>query len=159
MSGEGTTGQTDVERSTGQQQQAETRIDARIFNVLTRVKDDLRDRPIRYDIISIIFTLIVLAGGVYGYFSKGSLPSLISGVVFFLLLAGATYFEGANKNPYPLVIVIFIFGALMVWRYLQTYGFIPAGLFASLSLFMLLRHGYLIYSKKASDRLQPQPQQ
>lgn len=131
-----------------QQQANEPQVDSRIFSTLTKFKNDLLDRPIQYDIISILFTLSVLIGGLIGYFSKESLPSLISGIIFFVLLAAGTYLEGSKKNAYPLIFIILVFGILMVWRYSKSQSFLPAGLFAVLSLIMLLRHSYLIYLRR-----------
>lgn len=54
-------------------------------------------RHMRYDPISIVFSVLILIGGLIGYFTKGSLPSLIAGIIFFILLAIATYIEGALK--------------------------------------------------------------
>jgi len=126
----------------------EPQMDSRIFTTLTRVKDNLLDRPIKYDIISIVFSLLVLAGGIYGYIEHKSLPSLISGIVFFLLLALAIYIEGVRKNSYPLVVVVLFFGIMMVWRYTKNYNFWPAGLFLLLAFIMLFRHACLIYFRR-----------
>ena len=109
-------------------------------------------RPIQYDIVSILFTLLVFAGGIYGYLSKGSSASLISGTLFAILLAFGTYFEGSRKNAYPLIVVLLILTATMAYRFSLTSKFMPAGLMAALSFIMLSRHCFLLYLRKRQQQ-------
>lgn len=51
----------------------------------------------KFDPFSIGFALLVLAGGIIGYAKKGSEISLISGIIFFILLLGSTYLEGTRR--------------------------------------------------------------
>lgn len=144
----------DISSSTDQQRrqpQAEPQVDSTFLKSLTRVRDSMLDRPIQYDILSIIFSILILLGGLIGYFTKGSVPSLISGIVFFVLLAIGTYLEGARKFAYPLIVTLIALGAMMLWRYTQTYNFLPAGLFALLTFIMLLRHCYIVYLRRQNS--------
>lgn len=119
--------------------------------LLSKVNRSLLERHIQYDPLSIIFTILVFAGGVAGYVTKESVVSLVSGTIFALLLAVGTYFEGARKNPYPLLVTLFALGAAMLYRYVQSYNFWPAGLIGLLTLIMFARHCYLIYLKRQSS--------
>lgn len=50
----------------------------------------------RFDPLAIVFIILLLIGGLIGYLSKGSLASIISAAIFAVLLAIATYMEGAK---------------------------------------------------------------
>lgn len=134
----------------GQARNQEPRVGSRFVAAVNRYKDNLRDRPIRYDILSIIFTILIFIGGLVGYINKGSVPSLVSGTIFTILLAFSTYLEGARKNPYPLLITLIALSAIMLWRYIESMNFQPAGLIGLLTVIMLARHCYLLYTRKRS---------
>uniref|UniRef100_A0A6G1SHD0 UPF0136 membrane protein CG5532 n=1 Tax=Aceria tosichella TaxID=561515 RepID=A0A6G1SHD0_9ACAR len=119
-----------------------------VKSTFSRCKAGLLRRPIQYDIISIIYTLLILGGGIYAYVNKNSTGSLVGSVVCGILLAFATYFEGCRKNPYPLLVLILILTGFFGHRYFMSMKFIPSGLFALLSVIMLARNCYLIYQKR-----------
>lgn len=102
----------------------------------------------RFDPVSIVFTLLVFIGGIIGYVNKQSSASLIAGTVFALLLAAATYVEGARKNPYPLLVILVALGGMMAYRYSQSGNFMPSGLVAALAILMIARHSYLMYLRR-----------
>ena len=113
-----------------------------------RLKAGLLKRPIQYDIVSIVFSLLILGGGLFAYITKDSTPSLVAGVVCFILLAFGTYFEGSRKNPYPLLVVLVFLGVMFAYRYSVAWKFMPSGLFALLTAIMVARNCYLIYLKR-----------
>ena len=75
--------------------------------------------------------------------------SLIFGVVFAFFIAVGTFFEGARRNPYPLLAALLGLAGVMIYRYTQNYVFMPAGLIAVLTIIMFVRHCYLLYLKKS----------
>lgn len=102
-------------------------------------------RHMRYDPISILFALLVFVGGLIGYITKQSVVSLIAGTIFAALLAAATFYEGARKNPYPLLVILFTLGAMMGYRAFAANKFMPSGLVAMLAFIMFSRHLYMVY--------------
>jgi uncharacterized membrane protein (UPF0136 family) len=71
-------------------------------------------------IISFVFGTLVLLGGVYGFVSKGSMPSLMAGVVCELLLcvAGFGFLKG-QRWALPLAVVV---GLLLLGRFAPGIG-------------------------------------
>lgn len=51
----------------------------------------------RFDPVSIVFTISILALGIFGFITKGSTVSLVSSTIFAIFLGAATYFEGTRK--------------------------------------------------------------
>ncbi|KAI4308023.1 hypothetical protein L6164_031142 [Bauhinia variegata] len=93
---------------------------------------------------TIPYGLLLVGGGLFGYFNKGSTASLGGGVGSGLLLIVAGYvslkaFE-KRKNSYPALILETVCAAILTWvmgqRYLQTSKFMPAGLVAGISALM-----------------------
>lgn len=95
-------------------------------------------------VITFIYAAIILAGGMMGYIKAQSLPSLIMGTTFALLLTLSAI--GILKD-YLLgqFIAAGLAGLLALffsYRFFQTMSFMPAGLIVILSLiviFLLLR--------------------
>lgn len=113
-----------------------------------RCKKLITTRPIKYDIFSIVFVLLILGGGIYGYVAKESTASLVSGVVFGILLAFASYFEGARQNPYPLLVILVFLLVMFGYRYSVAWKFMPSGLFTLLTAIMVLRNCYIIHYRR-----------
>ena len=93
-------------------------------------------------ILVIIYSIIVLAGGLIGYLKADSLPSLISGVVF-----GAALFTcgmgilKSNATAFLFSIALsFVLTAFFAYRYWPTGKLMPSGMMAILSglIFLLL---------------------
>ncbi|XP_017191347.1 protein FATTY ACID EXPORT 6-like isoform X1 [Malus sylvestris] len=90
---------------------------------------------------TIPYGLVLIGGGVFGYFKKGSTASLAGGAGIGLLLTLAGYislkaFE-KKKNSYPALILETVCAALLTWvmgqRYLHTFKIMPAGVVAGIS--------------------------
>lgn len=105
-------------------------------------------RPLQYDPIMIVFTLILFAGGLVAYMTKQSAASLVASTVFAIFLSFSIYLEGSRKNSYPLLVSLVIVTATFVYRFSLSSHFIPSGLFALLSILMLARHCYLLYLRR-----------
>ncbi|XP_062698818.1 transmembrane protein 14 homolog [Aedes albopictus] len=91
------------------------------------------------DVVGIIFALLVAAGGIFGYVKAGSLPSLIAGVSFGILLGVGAYFNSIQE-PIPLIQIIFLvlLGGLMGFRWMRTGNFMPPGMITVLSVAVLV---------------------
>lgn len=87
-----------------------------------------------------IYTLIILAGGVFGFVKAHSLPSLIMSSVFGVLLALCLL--GMLKQvhyslPAAQILTSVLFG-FFTYRYFLKMQFMPAGMMALLSLAMFI---------------------
>ncbi|KAM5585647.1 protein FATTY ACID EXPORT 6 [Rosa sericea] len=99
---------------------------------------------------TIPYGLLLMGGGVFGYFRKGSTASLFGGAGIGLLLTLAGYLSlqafHKKKNSYPALILQTVCAATLTWvmgqRYLQTSKIMPAGVVAGLSVLMT---GFYLY--------------
>lgn len=93
------------------------------------------------------YSLLLFVGGLFGYFKSGSAMSIVVSSVSAVLLLASLYI----KNTYSQVgynatyTVLILLTALFCWRFASSAKFMPAGLFALLSLALLT---YLFFSKK-----------
>lgn len=91
-------------------------------------------------LIVIVYALLVMVGGVFGFVRAGSRPSLIAGVLGGLALLTAGW--GIDRGQVwglPMALVL-ILGLLVFFtaRYVRTRAFMPGGLMAALSLLALV---------------------
>ena len=104
-----------------------------------------------FDVLSVLLGFIVISGGLVGYLKAGSIPSLVAGLVFGILIFIGSYFSSRDAtNVYPLLVTCVILFGLMAWRFLKSYKFMPAGLVASLSGIMILRYIYIIVLNRST---------
>lgn len=98
----------------------------------------------------IIFTygLIVMAGGVIGYMTAGSIPSLIMGITFGLLLLGSGWAltKKSTLAHFSAVTLSTILALFFLYRFGITWKIMPAGMMAAISLLVL---GYFFMPRKA----------
>lgn len=101
-------------------------------------------------ILIIVYSIIVLLGGLIGYLMADSLPSLISGVVF-----GAALFTcgmgilKSNATAFLISIALTaVLAVFFVYRYWMTAKMMPAGMMAVISGIILL----LLMSTRARRR-------
>lgn len=91
-------------------------------------------------LIVIVYALLVMVGGVFGFVRAGSRPSLIAGVLGGLALLTAGWGIGRGQVwGLPMALVL-ILGLLVFFtaRYVRTRAFMPGGLMAVLSLLALV---------------------
>jgi uncharacterized membrane protein (UPF0136 family) len=84
----------------------------------------------------VVFGLLTIAGGVMGYVSKGSVPSIVAGVISGLLLLLAAFLLPGNAAAglgIALVVSLLLAGRF-VPAFLKTGSAMPAGLMSFLSL-------------------------
>ncbi|XP_075678137.1 transmembrane protein 14C isoform X2 [Dermatophagoides pteronyssinus] len=92
------------------------------------------------DFLSIGYACIVAIGGIIGYAKAGSLPSLMAGLGFGVVLSIGAYFSSENPRHYHLLLATSLaLAGLMGYRFYKTGKFMPAGLVFTLSSFMVLR--------------------
>jgi len=94
-------------------------------------------------IIVLVYAVLVLAGGVFGFLKAASRPSLIGGVVGGLALLVAAWGLGRHQSwglpvALPLTVALLVFFS---FRYVRTRAFMPGGLMAILSLLALVGEG------------------
>src|SRR5512143_1439552 len=86
-------------------------------------------------IVTVVYGLLVLAGGVMGYAQAKSLPSLISGVGcgIVLLIAGWFAWGGSGAAVYVSIAVALILALFFAYRFTTTGRIMPGGLMFLLS--------------------------
>lgn len=84
----------------------------------------------------LIYGVLVLLGGVLGYAKAQSKPSLISGVVFgvLLLVSGWLMLEARAWGWYLAIVLAGFLTAFFAFRFKNTRKFMPAGLMVVLSV-------------------------
>ncbi|XP_048386406.1 transmembrane protein 14A isoform X2 [Stegostoma tigrinum] len=92
------------------------------------------------DWVSFSYAAIVTVGGILGYTRKGSVMSLMSGLLFGSLAGyGAYQVSNDPRNVKISLLTAGILTTVMGVRYKRSGKVIPAGLIAGVSLFMVLR--------------------
>lgn len=94
-------------------------------------------------IIVLVYAVLVLAGGVFGFVKAASRPSLIGGGAGGLALLLAAWGLGRHQ-PWGLPVALALTLALLVFfalRFVRTRAFMPGGLMAVLSLLALVGEG------------------
>ncbi|XP_043535173.1 transmembrane protein 14A [Chiloscyllium plagiosum] len=98
------------------------------------------------DWISYSYAAIVMVGGILGYVQKGSVMSLMSGLLFGSLAGyGAYQVSNDPQNVKISLLTAGILTTIMGVRYKRSGKIIPAGLIAGISLFMVLRLVFVMF--------------
>ncbi|XP_006004808.1 transmembrane protein 14A [Latimeria chalumnae] len=97
------------------------------------------------DWIGFGYAAAITLGGVLGYKKKGSVMSLIAGLVFGSLSGYGAYAVSNDPKDVKLsLFAAFTLTTIMGVRYRRSKKFMPAGLIAFLSLLMVLRLGFML---------------
>uniref|UniRef100_A0A5K3FLF4 Transmembrane protein 14C n=1 Tax=Mesocestoides corti TaxID=53468 RepID=A0A5K3FLF4_MESCO len=82
-----------------------------------------------FDQLSLGYALFIILGGVYGYYKAGSLPSLVSGVAFGVILLIGSYKLGQNPGDANCLLGgSALLALIMAVRYYNTRKLMPAGI-------------------------------
>ena len=90
--------------------------------------------------IVLIYGILVFAGGLLGHFKSQSLPSLISGVVFgvLLILSAFAMMQKKDWGWWIALILAFLLDGFFTWRFVKTLKLFPAGIMSLVSLIMVI---------------------
>lgn len=91
-------------------------------------------------VIVLLYGLIVLAGGLFGYLTANSLPSLIAGSIFGALLfgSGLGLFRTSIVAYFTALLSSFILTLFFAFRFYKTGAMTPSGMMAGLSFIIFL---------------------
>ncbi|KAM7134981.1 transmembrane protein 14A [Molossus nigricans] len=92
------------------------------------------------DLVGFGYAALVTFGGIWGYKRKGSVPSLIAGLLFGFLAGYGAYRVSNDRRDVKLsLFTAFLLATIMGVRFKRSKKIMPAGLVAGLSLMMILR--------------------
>lgn len=85
------------------------------------------------------YALVVVTGGIIGYTTVGSLPSLVMGLSFGLLLlaSGWAMLKKSTLAHFSAVTLSAILALFFLYRFIITWKIMPAGMMAIISLLVL----------------------
>jgi uncharacterized membrane protein (UPF0136 family) len=88
----------------------------------------------------LMYALLVFAGGLIGHLKTQSLPSLISGTIFGILLIISSWAMIKRKRwgQWVSLLLAFVLDAFFTWRFAKTLKFFPSGLMSLISLAMVI---------------------
>lgn len=91
-------------------------------------------------ILTFLYALLVLIGGIAGYVKASSAPSLLMGVAFAILLflSAAGQYRKSTLALYSAIILAAILAAFFAVRFVQTLSFLPAGVMVIISILVLI---------------------
>ena len=94
----------------------------------------------RLGLLTLLFSLLVFSGGVMGFATKGSMPSLVMGSLFglSLLLTGVKTFLSYRWGLYGSALLILALDAFFSYRFATTKALFPAGMMVGLTTLVLL---------------------
>jgi len=90
--------------------------------------------------IVLIYGLLVFVGGLIGHYKSASIPSLISGIVFgiLLLISAFAMFKKKPWGQWSALLLAFILDAFFTWRFAKSLKFFPGGFMSLVSLAMVI---------------------
>ncbi|KAK9755044.1 transmembrane protein 230/134 14C [Popillia japonica] len=92
------------------------------------------------DIPGFAYAAVVAAGGIFGYYKAGSIPSLGAGILFGSALAYGALEVSRDPSNYSVQLATSsILAGVMGYRFYNSGKIMPAGLVCALSVAMILR--------------------
>lgn len=90
--------------------------------------------------IILLYSLFILVGGIMGHVRSGSRASLISGLVFGILLLGSSglIFLKKTIGYWTALVLSIALEGFFTWRFAKTLNFMPAGLLSLMSLAVII---------------------
>lgn len=102
-------------------------------------------KPKGYDmrfngIITLIYALLVVIGGMIGFIKANSVPSLIMGMIFALglLLSAVAMAKGIKFGYYFAMALAAVLTVFFAYRYVISHHMMPGGVMAILSLAIMI---------------------
>jgi uncharacterized membrane protein (UPF0136 family) len=94
----------------------------------------------RASLITALYGLLVFIGGIMGHVKAASTVSLVMGILFGVLLLGASYllYRKQASGAYAALCLLLLLDGFFTFRFLKTFRFFPSGLFALLTLLALV---------------------
>lgn len=91
-------------------------------------------------LITAIYGLLIFIGGIMGHVKAASTISLVMGILFGLLLLGASYllYRKRAAGAYATICLLLLLDGFFTFRFLKTFRFFPSGLFTLLTLLALV---------------------
>jgi uncharacterized membrane protein (UPF0136 family) len=88
----------------------------------------------------ILYSALVFIGGLMGYLKAQSIPSLISGSFFGLVLvvSAIAMIKKKKWGQWSALAIAFLLDAFFTYRFAKTLKFIPSGLMSLISLIMII---------------------
>ncbi len=85
--------------------------------------------------VTLLYGLVVLIGGITGYFMAESTFSLLAGLMFGILILNSSrrIFKQVDKAHVLALFQSVVLGAFFIYRYTKTHMFFPAGILIILS--------------------------
>ena len=86
------------------------------------------------------YALLILMGGLIGYYKAGSIASLISGITFgiALVLCSFAIAKGKILAQYAALILTFFLDGFFTHKFAKTLHFVPSGMMSLFSLAVLI---------------------
>lgn len=105
-------------------------------------------------VTTLLYALLILAGGAIGHVQAKSLTSLIMGIVFGALLLGSafTLFRKKEIGRWSSLILVVLLDAFFTYRFTLTHKFMPSGLFAIVSTLVLFLLAYQLRRSRAAAK-------
>ncbi|KAK4884879.1 hypothetical protein RN001_001150 [Aquatica leii] len=92
------------------------------------------------DVPGFAYAAAIAAGGIFGYYKAGSIPSLGAGLLFGSVLAYGAYQVSQNPANYtPQLAATSILTGVMGYRFYNSGKIMPAGIVCALSVAMIIR--------------------
>ena len=105
--------------------------------------------------VTFFYALIILIGGIMGHAKAASAASLVTGLVFgiLLFLSAIGMYKDHLFPAYCGIVFIFLLDAFFIYRWLYTLSFFPAGILSLLSFAVLVAVVILIRNHLKAQRI------
>lgn len=90
-------------------------------------------------LLTLIYGILILIGGIMGHLKAGSRISLYTGIVFgfLLILSSIGLYKGMKIGAYGSLFLALILLCFFSWRFIHTANFFPSGMMGIISLVVL----------------------
>lgn len=91
-------------------------------------------------LLTFLYAILVLVGGITGYTKASSFPSLIMGTGFSILLfiSAVGQYKRSVLAQFGAIVLAAVLALFFLWRFFQTFSLMPAGVMVILSVLVLI---------------------